>query len=952
MQTDAELQQLILGIATEGFWDLNLPQGQVFLSPRYCELTGYKPGSDVTISDKGYVALNRIPDEHRQFFDAVKRHLDGGGGVSVFSYRMHAPDKRELWIESRCRIVERDSDGGVQRIVGSVANITSRMQTEQDLQKLNRALLAISACNESLLHADNEQKLLQDICRIVVETGGYRMAWVGYAEDDKEQRVRPVAQAGFEDGYVESLNISWADTPRGQGPAGRAIRIGRICSSRNMHTDPLFAPWRSEAEKRGYASAQSFPLTTEYGVFGALTIYSALPDAFTKEETSLLTTFAGNLSYGISMLRNRKERELFEGQLRQSEARYRSLFENKHTVMLIIDPADGQIVDANPAAVSFYGWGYDELCARKITQINVLSPSEIIREMDRSKRRECSYFMFRHQLADGSIRDVEVVSGPISIEGKSLLYSIINDVTERKKAEKLLLESNKRMHFILRVANAGLWESDVARERSVWSEEIWPLYGLEPYSCEPSFENWLTTVLPEDRDRVRAEALETVDNGADFNCVCRVRHQDGSLHWLMSKGTPYTDEHGKVLKYVGIVIDITDRKVEEEKKRQLESSLRKSQRLETIGTLAGGIAHDFNNILTPILGYAELGALALSKTEPLYDYFTEIKRAAERASNMISQILTFSRAQESSPVVMRLQTVITEAMKLLRPSIPSSITIIRRIDPSCSNILADPSQMHQVILNLCTNAFQAMELDGGIMTIALRELMPDEHLLGLVPKLQRKKYVELSISDTGIGMDEATMERIFEPFFSTKSVNKGTGLGLSVVHGIVANVGGEIWAESQPGKGSVFRIYLPVSAYQIKKDVREPEVVSGSARLLFVDDELATLKMVTVLLGRLGYHVQTANSPLEAFELFQEHPERFDLVITDLTMPEMNGLELSSRLREISPELPVILVTGYGKDIEATPLLSSSGIRTILKKPVSMITLVSAINEIVATPGS
>jgi len=952
MQTDAELQQLILGIATEGFWDLNLIQAEVFLSSRYCELTGYKPAFDDTMSAEGYVALNSIPGEHRQFFDAVRQHLDGGSGVSVFCYRMHTPDKKELWIESRCRIVARDSDGVVQRIVGSVANITSRMQTEQDLQSLNRALLAITACNESLLHADNEQELLQDICRIVVETGGYRMAWVGYAEDDEVQHVRPVAQAGFEDGYVESLNISWANTSRGQGPTGRAIRTGQICSTQNMHTDPLFAPWRSEAEKRGYASAQSFPLKTDQGVFGALTIYSTLPDAFTKEESSLLNTFAGNLSYGISMLRSRKERERVENELRQSEARYRSLFENKHTVMLIIDPVDGQIVDANPAAVSFYGWRYEELCAKNITQVNVLSPDEILREMNRSRKRECNYFVFQHRLADGSVRDVEVVSGPISIEGKSLLYSIVNDITERKKAEELLLESNSRMHFIMKAANAGLWENEVARKHSVWSEEIWPLFGLEPYSCEPSFDNWLKTILPQDLDRVREQVRQTLDNGIEFNCVWRVQYQDGSLHWLMSKGTPYFDEQGKVLKYVGIIIDVTDRKIEEEKKSQLEASLRKSQRLETIGTLAGGIAHDFNNILTPILGYAELGAYALSKKDPLYEYFTEIICAAKRASAMVSQILTFSRAQESTPVAMRLQTVITEAMKLLRPSIPSSITIERRIDPLCSNILADPSQMHQVILNLCTNAFQSMEQHGGIMTIALRELVPDEHLLGLVPKLQRKKYVELSISDTGTGMDEVIIERIFEPFFSTKSVNKGTGLGLSVVHGIVASVGGEIWAESHPGKGSVFRIYLPVIADQIKKDVSEPEVVFGSARLLFVDDELATLKMVTVLLGRLGYHVQTANSPFEAIELFQEHPERFDLVITDLTMPEMNGIELSSRLREISPELPVILITGYGKDIEDSPLLGSSGIHTILKKPVSMITLVSAINEIVATPGS
>ncbi|MFZ4802225.1 MAG: GAF domain-containing protein [Chlorobium sp.] len=256
-------------------------------------------------------------------------------------------------------------------MVSIVVDITGHKQVEDELYKLNRALLAISNCSQVLLRAENEMELLHDICRIVVEVGGYRMAWVGYAENDTKKSVRPVAQDGFEDGYLETLMISWADVERGRGPTGSAIRTGEPCSTKNILLDTEFTLWRQEAIKRGYTSMLSLPLKANDEVFGALSIYSPFLDAFNAEETKLLSSLAGNLAYGITMLRNLKARKLAEDELRQSETRYRSLFQNKQTVMLIIDPKDGRIVDANPAAEIFYGWEQAELCQMKITQINL-----------------------------------------------------------------------------------------------------------------------------------------------------------------------------------------------------------------------------------------------------------------------------------------------------------------------------------------------------------------------------------------------------------------------------------------------------------------------------------------------------------------------------------------------------------------------------------------------------
>ena len=930
----------------EGSWEL--VSERFSLRDYCCELTGRTP--DDTEFDTAFLKSVIHPDDHLLFFNAVRHLSRDEKESSTIIFRLVHKNGGIRWIECIMRASAFDDKGIASKISGHVVDITELMKTETQLHKLNRSLLAINNCNQALLRASNEKELLNDICRTVVEIGGYRMAWVGYAQDDSEKSVTPVANAGIEDGYLETLKITWEDTERGRGPAGTAIRSCEPSSARDMLKDPKFEPWRSEALKRGYASVLSLPLKNEHRAFGALSIYSATPDAFDADETTLLTSLADNLAYGISMLQNRQAKKLAEEAMRQSEARYRSLFQNEYTVMLIIDPENGAIVDANPAAVEFYGWQRDELCRMNISQINLLSQEEVQSKLQQASKGSSNYFVFPHRLADGSHRDVEVVSGPITVEGKSLIYTIVNDITERKQFQEMLVEGNKRMHFIMNTTNTGLWETGIDSNFTVWSDEIWKLYGLEPNSCEPSYENWLNTIIPEDRENVREQAEKALADNTEFNSIWRVRNTDGSIRWLMSKGAPFMNAEGKVPHFVGIVIDITDRKNEEESKHQLEAQLRKAQRLESIGTLAGGVAHDFNNILTPILGYSEMGLFSLPPENPVHDYFSEIMQAATRAQNLIGQILTFSRTQEVSPSVVSVQSVIAEAMKLLRPSIPSTITIEQHIDNTCRNILADPSQIHQIIVNLCTNAFQAMEQAVGRLRIELTEIVVDSRLLKSFPKLNvDNSYVRLSISDTGTGMDEATMERIFEPFFTTKALNQGTGLGLSVVHGIVASYKGAITVESQPGKGTSFHIYLPVIDKRMESANNVCPLLNGSnSRILFVDDEVSSTRMMTAMLKKFGFEIQTSNSPIDAIALLKLDPGKFDLVITDLTMPEMTGTDLATELHRINPRIPIILMTGYEKDLGDTKTLRNSGISKILKKPAKMAQLVSTINEVIS----
>ncbi len=452
-------------------------------------------------------------------------------------------------------------------------------------------------------------------------------------------------------------------------------------------------------------------------------------------------------------------------------------------------------------------------------------------------------------------------------------------------------------------------------------------------------------IHPEDRNTVYTSNQNLRSVKTSQTLYYRIIMKNGTVKWLEDRKTSVFSMNNVFTGIDGILFDITERIMAQKENQQLESSLRKAQRLETIGTLAGGIAHDFNNILTPILGYAEMGVMSLTNNESQQEYFNEISKAAERAKNLVAQILTFSKTQENTQNIVSVQEIVDEALKLLRPSIPSTITIEKHLDNTCRNILADPSQIHQVILNLCTNAFHAMEDSGGTLTIELKEIIPDTRLLKQLPKLHANSYVKLSISDTGIGMSERTIERIFEPFFTTKSVNKGTGLGLSVVHGIITSFKGEITVESESEKGTTFSVYLPVVNEQVVQTALSEFCAKGYGRILFVDDEPTVLKMITMMITKLGFKVQALSSPLQAIELFRKNPEHFDLLITDLTMPEMTGIELAEEMHKISPQLPVILMTGYEKDIETTPL-SHYGICKFLKKPIKLTEMAATINDV------
>ena len=382
----------------------------------------------------------------------------------------------------------------------------------------------------------------------------------------------------------------------------------------------------------------------------------------------------------------------------------------------------------------------------------------------------------------------------------------------------------------------------------------------------------------------------------------------------------------------------------ENEREEMEAKLRQSQKMEAIGTLSGGIAHDFNNILFPILGFSEMIMEDLPDESPIKDQIQAILDGALRARALVQQIMTFSRQTEGDPRPLKLQLLLKEVLNLARASLPATIKIQKNIPRDIGMVIADPSQIHQVAMNLITNASQAMEKTGGELRVRLSEV--DVASNGSAnSNIPPGAYVCLEITDTGSGMDEETLKRIFDPYFTTKIKGKGTGLGLSVVHGIIKNLHGDLVVKSQPGKGSTFFVYLPRIISQKKEVGMEKTSVSqfyGKESILLIDDEKSILRMLELVLCRFGYKVTCQEKGLDALKLFQESPEQFDLVITDMTMPDITGDKIFNEIKKIRPDVPVILCTGFSEQI-ANGKISDTMPDKILMKPVGRNDLLSSI---------
>jgi signal transduction histidine kinase/ActR/RegA family two-component response regulator len=388
--------------------------------------------------------------------------------------------------------------------------------------------------------------------------------------------------------------------------------------------------------------------------------------------------------------------------------------------------------------------------------------------------------------------------------------------------------------------------------------------------------------------------------------------------------------------------------VEMVERQHLTEELRQVQKMEAVGQLAGGVAHDFNNVLAAMIGFTELATQNMPASSPVWHQLQEVLRAGHRAKALVHQILTFSRGTDPVYAPVQLPPLVEEALALLRASLPSTIDIRQHIDPAVGAVLADPTQLHQVLINLCANAEYAMRQTGGVLEIRLEAVEVGPALVAQYPTLHLGSHVRLTVRDTGQGMPPDVVKRIYDPFFTTKAIGEGTGIGLSVVHGIVGNHGGTITVESQIGQGTTFMIYVPCIPWDMIREVQEEgPFPSQPGRLLFVDDEPALVRLGHAVLTQLGYDVTTCTSSVEALAAFQTDPHHFDLVITDYTMPQMTGDALTRALRRLRPDIPIILETGFSHTIDARQA-TALGINAFLLKPWTVRELARTIAQVLA----
>lgn len=389
-------------------------------------------------------------------------------------------------------------------------------------------------------------------------------------------------------------------------------------------------------------------------------------------------------------------------------------------------------------------------------------------------------------------------------------------------------------------------------------------------------------------------------------------------------------------------------KEERERRYELEKRLQHSQKMEVIGTLAGGVAHDFNNILTAILGYSELALEDVQDNVKLTSYLQSVLKAGNRAKELVQQILSAGKKDETETRPIILQPVLKEVTKLLRASLPATIRIKQEISPDCGPVQGDPTQMHQVIMNLCTNSFHAMQENGGILgTRLLPTEVSEEDDLAVRLGLASGKYLLLAVSDTGHGMTQETVDKMFDPYFTTKEPDEGTGLGLSVVHGIVESMGGRIVAESNIGMGTEIRVYLPMEATACVEEIKNEPIevlTSGSERILVVDDEADLALLLQDMLTRMGYRVSMFTTPQSVLSVIENDLESVDLIITDLAMPGMSGTELAEKILQINPKLPIILYSGFSDSINKKKA-EGLGIREYIQKPITQNKLAKAVRK-------
>ena len=622
----------------------------------------------------------------------------------------------------------------------------------------------------------------------------------------------------------------------------------------------------------------------------------------------------------------------------RSNSRRRQLFNEASDAIFVTD-LRSVMMDVNAAGGELIGHAREKLLGRSFEEL--VEPEDLARtpfRADEVLRGRPVRSRRRLLRADGTVLVCDCSTSRL---GGDRLQKIVRDVSQQERAERALRESEERFRTVAEAVEDIVYEWRPDTD-AVWrSKQSGDFLGYPPEETEPTGEWWLRQVHVEDDEMVRSKFRDALSKDATFSFEYRMRHKNGGTVHVWDKGRIIRDVRGRVVKVIGGTTNLTER-------RELEGQLRQAQKMEAIGTLAGGIAHDFNNILSGVLGNAELLRLDLPGTHRGHESIDEILKATARARDLINQILTFGRRGDEPRTSVNLGPTVREAYRFLRTTIPANFDVRLNSPAELPPVVADATQIYQSLMNLATNAWQAFDSEHGRIEVIGDTVTLDAEETRRIGELKPGRFVRLRVRDDGPGMSAMVRERVFEPFFTTKQLGRGTGLGLSVVHGIVQGHGGSIVVRSEPGQGAEFSIYLPVAAEMpVAEEVSAavPPPPGEGRRVLLLDDEAMLLRTGGEILRRLGYAVEVFRDANTALARLTAEPDGFDAVLTDLSMPEMSGLEFAENVLRVTPGKPLVLMSGFLGETDVEEY-RARGFREVLQKPLGVESLGHALGRI------
>jgi len=883
LRRSEEELRLTLDATTDGIWKWDFMTNELFFSPRYYTMLGYESDEFPSNFESWRNLLH--PDDIQSAIGVAEEYLKTKPNEYENEFRLKTKGGRYRWIRTIARVVERSQDGNALLMIGNHEDITERKQAETALRKSEEKY-------RTLLETTSEGFWLLNPERKTIEVNQALYKMLDYSQDEM------LGKTPFDFVDDENRKIFIEQTSKISSTKHRSYEITlKKKNGEDLHTHFNATTIRAESgEVQG-----SFALITD------ITERKQAEEDLHKFE-AIISTVADPMSF---VDKNYIYRTVNDAYARVFNKSCEEIIGRSVAEMLGQDAFDNQIK------------GFLNKC------------------LGGEKVQYNDWFDF----PDGKRRYMDMNYYPYFDKGREVsgIVSAGRDETELELARSDL----KRAHLELnQVFNSStplcMIDKDYTLRRE--NKTFCQLFELEEETVhnKKCYEILQTSLC----NTPKCPMQQIVSGNLVMEQESKIELSDDRAISCLVTANPIESDEGKFLGIVECFMDITQLNSARKEKEKLEVQLQQAQKMESIGTLAGGIAHDFNNILFPMMGYTEMMLDDLPADSPHRKNTIAILQGTKRARDLIKQILAFSRQAGHELKPLKVQLIIREVLELIRSSLPSTIEIKQNVSNKCGLVMADFTQIHQITMNLMTNAFHAMEDEGGEMEVTLKEVE-----LGLDDLTDQSMtpgaYVCLTVADTGPGMDQSVIDRIFEPYFTTKEQDKGTGLGLAVVHGIVKSYEGDIKVYSEFGEGTAFHVYLPVIKTQVETE--ETEAVTsfqkGTEQILLVDDEEPIVRMESEMLERLGYQVTARTSSVEALEAFRDSPARFDLVITDMTMPNMTGVQLSQKLLEIRPDIPIIICTGFSTKID-NEKATAAGIRGYVMKPVVMSELAKKIREV------